>query len=109
MTVQLFRREMARGKKLFLCRVVLVCRLLYRLPEGSRSKSLCPGCEGSVMIFPARFLVLERYRSWMEGRGAPMILSAARTVRCSLHLSCLVAAPYQTVMEEHRTDSMTAV
>ena len=61
------------------------------------------------MIFPARFLALEVYRSWMVGRSAPIILSADLTVRCSLFLSSLVAEPNQTVMDVQRTDSMTAV
>ena len=43
-------------KKLFLYQLVLVCRLLYRLPERMRSKRLCQGYEGSEMIFPAHFL-----------------------------------------------------
>ena len=46
--------------------------------------SLCPGCEGSAVIFPARFLTLEVYRSWMVGRLALMIFSADLTVRWSL-------------------------
>ncbi len=41
-------------------------------------------------------------------RGAPIILSAVLTVRCSLLMSVLVAEPNQTVIEEHRTDSMMA-
>ena len=61
------------------------------------------------MIFPARFLTLEVYRSWMVGRLAPMIFSADLTVRWSLFLSSLVADPNQTVIEVHRTDSMTEV
>ena len=61
------------------------------------------------MIFPARFLALDVYRSWMVGRSAPIILSADLTVRCNLFLSSLVAEPNQTVMDEQRTDSMTAV
>uniref|UniRef100_A0AAY4A8Y6 Uncharacterized protein n=1 Tax=Denticeps clupeoides TaxID=299321 RepID=A0AAY4A8Y6_9TELE len=69
-----------------------------------KSNNVQGWCEGSEMIFPALFLDLERYRSWMEGRGAPVILSAVRTVRCSLILSLLVAAPYQAVMEEQRTE-----
>ena len=46
---------------------------LSLLPEGSDSKSLCPGWEGSATIFPAHLRVLEAYRaggawSWMDGR-----------------------------------------
>ena len=60
-------------------------------------------------MLPARFLVLDRYKSWMEGRLAPMIFSAALTVRCSLCLSCLEAEENQTEMELHRTDWMMEV
>ncbi len=38
----------------------------------------------------------------------PMILSAILTVRCSLLVFDLLADPKQTVIEEHRTDSITA-
>src|SRR4029434_3283657 len=73
-----------------------------RLPEGRSLNNLCPGCEGSAMIFPARFLTLEVYRSWMVGRLAPMIFSADLTERWSCFLSSLVADPNQTVIEVHR-------
>src|SRR4029434_1518948 len=76
---------------------------------GRSLNNLCPGCEGSAVIFPVRFLTLEVYRSWMVGRLAPMIFSADLTDCCSLFLSSLVADPNQTVIEVHRTDSMTAV
>ncbi len=36
------------------------------------------------------------------------MLSAVLTVHCSLLMSVLVAEPNQTVIEEHRTDSMMA-
>src|SRR4029434_4080833 len=55
------------------------------------------------MIFPARFLVLDVYRSWMVGRSAPIIISADLTVRCNLFLSSLVAKPNQTVMNEQES------
>src|SRR4029434_3837191 len=54
--------------------------------------------EGSEVILPARFLTLEVKRSWMVGRLAPMIFSAALTVRWSLFLSSLVGDPDQTVI-----------
>src|SRR4029434_4885796 len=81
---KLFSSETARGKKLFLCLEVLANSDLLRLPEGRCLNRLCPGCEGSAVIFPARFLTLEVYRSWMVGRLAPMIFSADLTVRWSL-------------------------
>src|SRR4029434_4640583 len=91
------------------CLEVLANSDLLRLPEGRSLNRLCPGCEGSAVIFPARFLTLEVYRSWMVGRSAPIILSADLTVRFNLFLSSLVAKPNQTVMDVQRTDSMTAV
>ena len=60
-------------------------------------------------MLAARFLTLDWYKSWMEGRSAPMVLSADLMVRCSLALSLLVADPNQTVIEEQRTDWMMAV
>ncbi len=60
------------------------------------------------MTFLALFLTLEVKSSWRLGREAPIILSAVLTVRCSLLMSVLVAEPNQTVIEEHRTDSMMA-
>ena len=51
-------RLVAEGKKLFMWREVLVLMDLSLLPEGSGSKSLCPGWEESATIFPARFRVL---------------------------------------------------
>ena len=64
---------------------------------------------GSLVIFPARFLVLARYKNCREGRGIPIIFSTDLMVRWSLLMSFFVAAPNQTVMEEQRMDSMTAV
>ena len=107
--VGVFNRVTAWGKKLSLWRLVLANSALYRLPDGRSLNSLCPGCEGSAEIFAARFLTLDRYRSWMGGRLAPIILSAALIVRCSLTLSRLVADPNQTVMEVQSTDWMMAV
>src|SRR4029434_608436 len=83
--------------------------VICRVYQGRSLKSLCPGCEGSAVIFPARFLTLEVYRSWMVGRLAPMIFSADLTVRWSLFLSSLVADPNQTMSEVPSTDSLTRV
>ena len=55
----------------------------------------------------ARFLVLDRCKSWIDGRLVPIILSADLIVRCSLCLSCLVADPNQTVTEVLGTDWIT--
>lgn len=46
-----------------------------------------PGCKGSARMPLARFLALEVWMSWREGRLQPMIFSAERTMRCSLSLS----------------------
>ena len=42
-----------------------------------------------------------------SGQGALMMHSAVLTVLCSLVLSCLVAAPNQSVRELYWTDSVT--
>ena len=73
-------------KNLFLWREVLVLMDLSPLPEGSDSKSLCPGCEGSATIFPARLSVLEANGSWRDRRLQPITFSAERMIRCSLAL-----------------------
>ena len=91
----LLMRPVADGKKLFLWREVLVLTDLNLLPEGSVSKSICPGWEGSNMIFLARLGVLEACRSWRDdGRLQPITFSAWRMIRCSLLLSLTVAAAY---------------
>ncbi len=41
------------------------------------------------------------------GRGAPIILSAVRTVLCNLLVSDFVAEPNQTVIEVHKTFTFT--
>lgn len=50
-------------------------------------KSPCPGCEGSAEMFLARLFVLDRYKSWIDGRLVLIILSADLIVRCSQCLS----------------------
>ena len=60
------------------------------------------------MMLPVLSQVLEQYRSWIDGRGAPIMCSAIHTVRCTLVLSFLVAAPNQTLMEVHREQCRTA-
>src|SRR4029434_3728127 len=99
----------ADGKKLPWWREVLVLMDCSLLPEGSVTRSLCPGWEGSAIIFPARLRVVDAYRSWRDGRLQPITFSAERMIRCSLPLSLAVAAAYQTVMEEVRMDSMMEV
>lgn len=49
---------MAHGKKLFLIRAVLLCRLRNLLPEASGENSPWWGCEESVVMF----MVLVRQR-----------------------------------------------
>lgn len=57
-----------RRKKLLLCLVVLVLIDFYHLLEGKLEKVVIWVLE--VMIFSARFLVCEMYKSWRLGRGA---------------------------------------
>lgn len=71
---------------------------LSLLPEGSDSKSLYVGCEGSATIFHARLGVLQAYRSCREGRLQPITFSPKLMTRCSQPLSLAVAAAYQMVM-----------
>ena len=71
----LLMRPVADGKKLFLWQEVLVLTDLNLLPEGSVLKSICPGWEGSNMIFLARLSVLEACRSWRDGRLQPITFS----------------------------------
>ena len=47
----------ADGKKLLRWCEVLVLMDRSLLPEGSGTRSLCPGWEGSAIIFPARLRV----------------------------------------------------
>ena len=49
----------AEGKKLSLWRSVVAFSSRILLPEGSRVRSLWPGCEGSAMIFLALLSALE--------------------------------------------------
>ena len=53
----------ARGKKLSLKRLVRALTALYRLPDGSRWKRWCAGCEGSETIFVHRATVLSVYNA----------------------------------------------
>ncbi len=76
------------------------------LSKFNSSTRQCAGCEGSKVTFLALFLTLEVYISWRLDRGAPIILPAVLTVRCSLLMSVLVAEPNQTVIDGHRADSM---
>lgn len=59
-------------------------------------------------MISTHFLTLDTYKSWMEGRLAPIIFSAVLIVSCYVFLSCLVADPNHTVMEVHRTDWIIA-
>lgn len=56
-------------------------------------------------MLPALFLILGMYKSGRLGRCTPINpLSCPNKVCCSL----LVSDPSQTLIKEHRTDSMTA-
>ncbi len=100
-------RCIAWGKKLFLCLVVLVLRVLKRRPDGNSSKRECADVRSRV-IFPALLLTLDEYSSWRVGRVVAMIRSAVRTTLRSLLRSDLVAELNQTVIDVQRTDSMMA-
>ena len=82
---------------------------LYRRPEGRRLKRQSAGCEGSAVIFTAFLRDLELWRSLMEGRGQPMMRSAARTTLWSLALERAEAESYQTECEDVSTLSMMAL
>ncbi|MED6246953.1 hypothetical protein ATANTOWER_026808 [Ataeniobius toweri] len=59
-------------------------------------------------MLAAFFLTLDLYKSWMERGSAPIILSADLIVCCSLYLSCFVDESNCTLMDEHRTDKISA-
>lgn len=80
-----------------------------RLPEKGICSQLCPGCDGSALMFPAHFLSLHMYKYWMGGRLAPTVFSAVLIVCCKLFLSCLVAETNQTVKDVHILDYCSRV
>jgi len=43
--------------------------------RGEELEQLVSGCEGSPVIFPARFLTLEMYKSSMEGRLEGIVIA----------------------------------
>lgn len=47
----------------------------------------------SAVALPACFLILDLYKSWMEGTSAAVIFCAVLTFRCSLFSPCVVADP----------------
>lgn len=53
------------------CEVLVLMGRCFLL-EGSVSKDLCPGWEGSATILPACLRVLEEFRSWRGGRSRPI-------------------------------------
>ncbi len=61
------------------------------------------------VMFPAHFLTLEMHESRVEDRLAPVIFCAVLTVNRGLFLSCLVADPNQTAMNEQGTDWMIGI
>lgn len=77
--------------------VILSIQISVVPASGEKLTWFSPWCEESALIFPASFLVVEEYKSWMVGRGAIMIFfSAVLTVRCSVSLSYFVATLSQT-------------
>src|SRR4029434_5110341 len=88
--------------------VVRQRRLLYLLPEGRRLNRLCAGWLVSLAIKVAFRVRRGVYMSFKEGRGrgAPMILPAVFTMRCSAFLLCSVQLLPHTVMQLDRMLSM---
>src|SRR4029434_8468958 len=78
-------RPTADGKKPLRWREVLVLMDRSLLLEGSGTRSLCPGWEGSAIIFPARLRVLDASRSWRDGKLQPITFSAERMTRTHAH------------------------
>ncbi len=76
--------------------------------RGNSSKREWAGVWGVQSDFLSPFPHSGDIKILEVGRGPPIILSAVLTVRCSLLMSVLVAEPNQTVIDEHRTDSMMA-
>ena len=94
---------MVWGKKLLLCLVVLVYRVLWHLPEGKGWKSLSPGCTECVMFVSWSLKTTSPGGHWQESTRDIF------SVCFSLLLSCFEAFPNQTVMNLHRMDWMTVV
>ena len=70
--------------------------VLYLLPEGSSSESLCPGCDGSLVMFWAFLRHLALYSSSREGREQPVIFLAVFMTLWSAFLSAAVQLTYHT-------------
>src|SRR4029434_7522898 len=83
--------------KLFLSLLVRQRRLLYLLPEGRRLNRLCAGWLVSLAIEVDLRVRRVVYMSGKEGSGAPMILPAVFTMRCSAFLLCSVQLLPHTV------------
>jgi len=64
-----------------------------------------PGCCSDMCFSSIWRCIL----SWREGRSAPIIPSAVRTVYCRHCMPDLEAEPNQTVIEVNRTDSLMTV
>lgn len=76
---------------------------------GEHLKEFGPGVRGSLVIFFARFRVLEVNWSCSTGRLQPITFSAEQMIQCSLLRSFAGAAASQMEMEEVKIDSMTEV
>src|SRR4029434_1872225 len=92
--------------KLSLSLVVRQWRLLYLLPEGRMLNRLCAGWLVSLAIEVAFRVRQVVYMSCKEGSGAPMILPAVFTMRCSAFLLSSVQLLPHTVMQLDKILSM---
>ncbi len=69
----------------------------------SRVRGVCD--DGTCLFFHSG--VVPSPEGW-AGTPTTLIISAVLTVRCSLLISDLLADPNQTVIDKHRTYSITA-
>ncbi len=58
-------------------------RALQHVDRRRSWNKLCPQCDGSAVMFPACFLTLEMYKSWIEGRLAQTFFFCRSDQSCS--------------------------
>lgn len=96
----------------FVCHAAFVWTALKNFLDLNRSSRQWPGWEGSIMIFPACFLVQYSNRPWLEGSSLHLIIFLflfffkEHLMHCSLPLAW---APNQTIIEEIRMELVIAV
>ena len=77
--------------------------------RGEEFRETAPGVRGVTGNLPSPLLGSCKIRDLKGEQGGSSDLLSELMVRWSLLMSFFVAAPNQTVMEEQRMDSMTAV